>query len=182
MIIKHLQLCLLLNIAGTVVLASEATHHTPSVFDLIWPAVNLIILFSLMIYKLKTPIRKVFQEKKTNIQSLFNHTAEKYKDAEMKLEMYEEKLGSLEKQSKKVFEDAKIDVLKFEHDTQEENVKLLDRFNREAKDKIEHEQQQIVHNIGAELLSVVIAKTKLKIFANGKAKLQAIQNYLLSMV
>ncbi|MBI2521416.1 MAG: ATP synthase F0 subunit B [Bdellovibrio sp.] len=172
MITKDLKFYLIVNVfwIGVAASSSEATHHEPSVYDLKWAAVNFIILFSFMIYKLKGPIRKSFQDKRANIQSLFNHAAEKHKDAEMKLDIYEAKLNTLEEQSKKVFDDAKIDVLKFDHDTQEENTKLIERLNREAKDKIEHEQQQIVHKIGAELLSTVIAKTKTKISESAELK------------
>ncbi|OFZ14214.1 MAG: hypothetical protein A2X86_05005 [Bdellovibrionales bacterium GWA2_49_15] len=172
MITRKLKLYFITNIilAGNFAFASETAHHAPSAMDLIWPAVNVILLFLFLFYKLKGPIRKIFQDKKANILSLFNHAAEKHKDAEMKLDMYEAKLNSIEEQSKKVFDDAKIDILKFEHDTQEESTKLLERLNREAKDKIEHEQQQIVHSIGAELLASVIAKTKHKISQSAELK------------
>ncbi len=166
MITKKIRFFFLVNSAllCSLAVASEtAEEHVPSVFDLKWAAVNFIILFSFLIYKLRAPIAKAFKERKEHIEALFNHAAEKHKDAEMKLEIYEGKLNLLDEQNKKVMDDAKTDITKFEQESHEERARMVERINRDAKDKIAIEQQQIMRLLSDELMAAVVAKTKSKI-------------------
>ena len=54
------------------VASEEAAHHGPSIFDLKYPALNFVVLFGFLIWKLKKPMSDMFAKKSEDVKSLMN--------------------------------------------------------------------------------------------------------------
>ena len=98
---------------------SDSSGHSPSIADLIWPMFNIIVLFSFMVWKLRSPTIKFFKEKSEEIKHLFDYAEEKNKEADIKLEMYESKIKSLSNDITQIKEKADIDLKNFAKATEQ---------------------------------------------------------------
>jgi len=157
---------------------SHGEHLVPSVMDLKWPAINFSILFIFILVKIKKPLKSFFDQNKIDVESLFKHAAEKDKDAQMKLDMYREKLKHLPDHSKKMNEEAKTDLLKFEHDLKEQTYAQVEKIKKENKNRTENEKKLLLNKLGAELFDQVVTKAKDKISKDANLKTSISKNLI----
>lgn len=142
---------------------SDSGDHSPSISDLLWPTFNIVVLFSFMVWKLKTPTINFFKEKSEEVKHLFDYAEEKNKEADIKLEMYESKIKSLSSDITQIKEKADIDLKNFAKAREQETEKQLKKLELDSKDKLESEQNSAIKEMSNELLNSIVIKTKTKI-------------------
>ena len=146
-----------------IALAAPKSDGSASVFDLKWGAVNFLLLAGFLIWKLKKPLAASFANYSEEVKSLYNHAQEKYKEADLKLKMYEEKLSNVEGQSQKILSESNELLQKIENDIKNETANELKKLEVETKDKIESEKTQLITGVNNELLESVLTNVKTKL-------------------
>ena len=82
---------LLISLCFSLNVYSAGGGGEPSVFDLKWPAINFIILFSFVFFKFKNPLSNLYKEKALSVKESYLNAEEAFKQANLKLEMYKKK-------------------------------------------------------------------------------------------
>lgn len=167
---------ILMSLSSTVMAAGNGAHHEPSVKDLMYPAINFTLLVGFAIWKLKGPLKSMFDKQADNIVSMMNSAEERNKDATAKLNALETKLSTLDQEVAKIASDYKLDVTNFAVNQEKERIAIVERTIRDNKNKIEGEQKSLIEELNSDLLDSVIAKTKQTINANASLKATATKN------
>lgn len=139
--------------------AAGAGHLT----DLIAPAVNFVLLFGFMIYKLKGPLSNYFVNKANKVQETFDRAQVKQKEADSKLKMYEEKVQRSDQEVQEILKKATSDSEEFASEYREYTKQRIDKLKVDANQRIKAEETAMVRNLNENLLNQVILNAKNKI-------------------
>ena len=162
---------LLLLTSASLQAAGGAPSGSP--LDLKWPALNFLLLFSFLVWKLKKPLAEMFDKQAEDVASLYELAEKKDKEAQIKLDMYKEKLNNLEGERKKVLADAEKDAKDFANKTQNETQDYINRITKDVENKIAHEKKTLINELNASLVDEVIKKAKEAISSNEDNKKKA---------
>ena len=157
----------------TSVVAAEAVHHEPSIKDLMYPAINFIVLVGFLVWKLKKPMADMFNKKAADVQSLMTSAAQKNKDAEERLKTLQGKMNNLPSEVSKIQKDYENDVISFSAAQTAETASIISRTKRDLENKIEGEKNELTVKLNEELLNSVIAKTQQTINGSNDMKNRA---------
>lgn len=160
-------------LASTVQAVESAAHHEPSIADLLYPAINFTVLAAFLIWKLKAPMRDMFNKKADEVQSLMTSAAQKNKDAETRLADLQGKMKGLEAEVTKIVADYHGDVALFTTAQAQETQAVIARTKRDLENKLEGEKNELVEKMNEDLLNNVIARTQETIKNNGDMKNRA---------
>lgn len=164
---------MLIALTSTAMAAGDGAHHEPSIKDLMYPAINFLVLVSFLVWKLKKPMKDMFDKKAADIQSLMASAAQKNKDAEEKLKTLQGKMANLGSEISKIQKDYESDVANFITTQSAETQSVIARTKRDYENKIEGEKNELVERLNEDLLNSVIAKTKQTIDGSGDMKKSA---------
>lgn len=154
-------------------MAAAGAHHEPSIKDLMYPTINLVVLLGFVIWKFTTPLSQMFTKKASDIQSLMNSAAEKNKDAEEKLKTLQAKMANLGSELNKIQKDYESDVATFTQTQAAETQSTIERTKRDFASKLDGEKNELVEKLNEELINSVIAKTQQTISGNADMKNRA---------
>lgn len=150
--------------------ADSGVHHEPSIKDLMYPAINFVVLAGFLIWKLRNPMKEMFNKQASEVESLMNSAAKKNKDAEGRLKTLQAKMSNLDAEMAKIQKDYESDVANFTATTTTETKAIIARTQRDLISKLDGEKNELVEKLNEELLNNVIAKTKQTINGNADMK------------
>lgn len=137
-----------------------------SISDLIAPAVNVSILFGVLIWKTKGPLKAFFDNKSKEVEETLERASIKSKEAKMLLETEERKAANLKNEVKAIFDQTNKEVSVFEKNLSKETEEKTQKLKTDANMKIQADKKSQLDELNAELLNQVIAKTKNTIKTN----------------
>jgi F0F1-type ATP synthase membrane subunit b/b' len=143
---------------------ADGGHGSPK--DLIAPAVNVFILFAVLIWKLKKPLSQHFDTKSQEVAHTLERANLKSQEAQMMLEMEANKLAHLEQDLKKIQQQAEADILVFEKNVSREVEEKTHKLKIDANSKIQADKKSIMDELNIQLLDQVLNKTKSTIKTN----------------
>ena len=149
-----------------------AAGGSGSVFDLKWPFLNLFLLATLLVWKIKKPLSDMFNQNATDIKYLYRIAQEKEKESSMKYEMYKKKMEGAGKDYDAVLERFRQKGIDFIDEHKKEGDRFVAKLKKEKEQKVEVEKNKMLKNMESALLSEIILKTKQKIEADEKLKKQ----------
>jgi F0F1-type ATP synthase membrane subunit b/b' len=160
-------LVLALTFAGKAIAAGNAhgDHHA-SITDLVAPAVNVFIIASFLIWKLKGPLAEMFNKKAADVSSTIERANIKSKEAQVMLDAQTKKMSHLDQDVKEIFNSSEKEVQNFEKTLANETEEKTRKLKSDATLKIEASKKAMVEELNAEILDQVIAKTKSTIKTN----------------
>ncbi len=171
--VKAIYSFMFIMMSSVAMAASEGAHHEPSIKDLMYPAINFIVLVGFLVWKLKGPMKDMFDKKAADIQSLMTSAAQKNKDAEERLKNLQGKMANLPGELSKIQKDYESDVANFITTQSAETQSVIARAKRDYENKIEGEKNELVEKLNEDLLNSVIAKTQQTINGSGDMKKNA---------
>lgn len=160
-------------LTGSVLAAGKGADHVPSIKDLFYPAINFVVLVSFLVWKLKKPMKEMFNKKADEVKTLMTSAAEKNKDAEVRLKLLQTKINNIDSELTKIRADYDKDISNFMQNQATETQSIISRTKRDLENKLEGERKELVESMNEELLSQVIAKTKQVISSNNDFKSKA---------
>ena len=169
---------LLSLVFSTSLFAAGDSHGGGSVMDLAFPFANFVILMSLLIYKIKTPMRDFFNQQAKDVAYLFESAEQKDKDAQVRLETFQKKMANLEAEKKKINDQMKEEVVKFSNKTQVETAQYLERISKDVDQKIIHEKAMMFRSLQEELVDEVISKAKESIKSSDEKSKKVTENLI----
>lgn len=138
-------------------------HSSGHASDLIPAFVNISLLATLLIWKLKDPVKNYFEKKSNDVSEVLERANVKAKQAEMMMKMQEEKSKGLEIELSKIQKDTKSIIEKYRSDYALEVTDRIKKLKEDAVQKIEAEKNQMIDQVNGLLLDEVISKSKTKI-------------------
>ena len=179
---NKIKLLLILTVFSPMaVMASGAAHGEAHISDLMFPAINFILLFGFIGWKLKKPISAAFTKNSQDVESLYNLAEEKYKEAQIKYDSYAKKLEQLDSDISRIQKDTDQDVKSFTELTKKETEQTIKRMERDSSNKLESERNQLIMTLNKNLVDQVINKTKSTIADNKDYKTKATNNLVSSI-
>lgn len=172
---------LLMLVLSNSILAEGGAHHEPSVWDLKYPALNFVLLFGFLIYKLKAPLKNMFDKNAESIKSMMESAEKQSKDAEQKLAEVNLKLSKLEEEKSKIASDYKSDLSHFEKTQKEELLETSKRMSKDVESKISGEEKELSDKLNTEVLDLLVQKTQATIKGNAELKNKATKNIFAGM-
>lgn len=149
-----------------------------SISDLIVPALNFTIVFGFIGFKLKGPLKRMFDENSVKVKELVELASERDKEAQIKLDMYEKKISSLDSEVNTILENAKKDSEKFEKEYAEEISASMTKMEKDSQIKLETEKNGMLKMLNASLLDEVISRAKSKIESDNTLNKKTTDNIL----
>lgn len=137
-----------------------------SVTDLIAPLVNVLILGSFLVWKLKKPLSDMFTAKADEIENTLERASLKSKEAEVMLQAQNKKMATVEQEVKDILRQAEADVKAYEKSYAREIEEKSFKLKADASAKIEAERKSLISALNASLLDEVITKAKSTIRSN----------------
>ncbi|MBT3234758.1 MAG: hypothetical protein HN353_02295 [Bdellovibrionales bacterium] len=163
---KILQFIFLVSLVSIVTMMSalasssaEGAHH-PSPMDLIFPAINLTILLSLLFWKLKKPIVSYFTDNAKSVEEQVKHAAAKGKEAQHRFDQFQSKIESIADVKKQVIQEEETEISRFQQRVKLEREQLVERMTSDTDSRIESDRVNLEHAAQQELVDNVIAKAK----------------------
>lgn len=144
---------------------AHGDHHA-SITDLLAPAVNVIIIASFLIWKLKKPMTEMFNKKAEDVSNTIERANIKSKEAQVMLDAQTKKMNHLDQDVKEIFNSSEKEVQNFEKTLASETEEKTRKLKADATLKIEASKKAMVEELNAEILDQVIAKTKSTIKTN----------------
>lgn len=134
-----------------------------SITDLKFPAINFVILFGFIIFKIRKPLAEGFTKNSKDVEQLFNHAEERDKEAQIKLDVFRKKIQEIDSVTGRIHEEARQDLEKFKTTLKHEMEEKLKKLEKDSADKLEYEKSSLVKGLEEELLNKVVALAKGKI-------------------
>ncbi len=155
-----------LLVSPTIAMASgSAGHGSPS--DLIAPAVNILILVSFLVWKLKTPFSNHFVNKANSVSEIMERASVKAKEAEMMMAMQKKKIDGSDAEVNKIASDVDSNVAEFKSAYEKEIAERIAKLKLDAASKVEAEKKSLTNDLNSVLLDKVISDAK-KMIKNNK--------------
>ncbi len=131
--------------------------------DLLVPAGNFILVFGFIAYKLKPIIKKHFEDNSIKVKELVELAHKRDKEAQIKLESYQEKMNNVTSEVESILANAKKDAQEFEKSHIQEMADAKDKATKDSAHKLESEKNVMIKSLNESLLDEVISLTKNKI-------------------
>ncbi|MFP5457650.1 MAG: hypothetical protein ACLGG7_02855 [Bacteriovoracia bacterium] len=163
--LSHIALALSAALLSPLVFAAGNGGHG-SVTDLIAPFVNVAILVSFLVWKLKKPLSDMFTAKAVEIENTLERASLKSKEAEVMLQAQNKKMATVDSEVKEILRQAEVDVKAFEKSFAREIEDKTFKLKSDASAKIEAEKKGMIAALNASLLDEVIQKAKATIRAS----------------
>jgi len=146
--------------------------------DLMWPAINFLILAGFLVFKLKNPVKEMFDKNALLVKETYDFAEGKNKEAEIKLKMYREKLQNFNAEERKAKSDGEKEVKTFRERRIKETEGLLKRLERDAASKVKHEKRILIDELNHASLDAVINQARSTISNNEDSQKKATKNLL----
>ena len=153
--------------------AATGAQHEPSIKDLMYPAINFLVLVAGLIYLLKAKTSAMFTKQAADVTSMMSSAAQKNKDAEERLQSLKGKMTNLSSEVTKIQKDYESDVATFTQAQSAETASVITRTKRDFENKLEGEKNELVETLNNDLLNSVIAKTQQTINGSNDMKNRA---------
>ena len=150
--------------------SSTGEVHAPSVWDLKWKFVSFAIVMIGIVKFSKKPIKDSFDAKHMEISQSFDDAERKYKEAQFKLEMFQEKMTNLDGHIKTIMNEASESVNSIKERIDDETKDRLKLIEKELIARVESEKQILENQLNDDLVDEVILKAKNKIVKDGSLK------------
>lgn len=124
------------------------------VFDAIFLAINIFILFLVLSYKLFNPVRDMLAKRQNGITKEREDALVFKKDAESLKEEYEQKLKEIDKEAEAILSEARKKALKNEERIVAEAKEEASRIIRRANSEIELEKKKAADDMKKEIINV----------------------------
>ncbi|MFN8369995.1 MAG: ATP synthase F0 subunit B [Bacteriovoracaceae bacterium] len=161
--------------------AGHAAHHVPSMADLTAPYINFIVLFSFIIYKIKTPLKNHFETKARNIETRYFASKDKLKEINDKINLNKVKLDTVHMEVKSIVTNANDESDIFAKNLKNQTIERVEKLKKDSHLKIEAEKNQAVKKINEELVNMVITNAHNQINSNKDFK-NKISNKLIKAI
>lgn len=171
---------LFLSILTVEILAAGDGGHG-SVKDLLWPAINFLILVGGIVVWQKNNLKEMFDKNADDVKDLFEYAEKKDKEANIKLDMYKKKMENLESEKNKIHQNAEKEAQDFIQKAENEAKEYISRLERDSENKILHEKTSLENSLKEDLVSSVISEAKKKI-ASDKDLNNKATNKLISQI
>lgn len=170
--------CISLSLISASAFAAGSEGHHPSASDLIFPAINFVILASFLGWKLKGVMKTTFNEQAEEVKKLYDYAEEKDKEAQLKLSMFEKKMSEVESSYTKILSEADTAADKYSTDMEFERKDKIQKLHKESDDKLDYEKNLMVEALNKTLLNQVIGKAKESIGKDGQKQKLATKKIL----
>lgn len=124
------------------------------VFDAIFLAINIFILFLVLSYKLFNPVRDMLKKRQNGIMKEREEALAFKEDAESLKEEYEQKLKEIDKEAEAILSEARKKALKNEERIVAEAREEASRIIRRANSEIELEKKKAADDMKKEIINV----------------------------
>lgn len=124
------------------------------VFDAIFLAINIFILFLVLSYKLFNPVRDMLKKRQNGITKEREEALAFKEDAESLKEEYEQKLKEIDKEAEAILSEARKKALKNEERIVAEAREEASRIIRRANSEIELEKKKAADDMKKEIINV----------------------------
>lgn len=160
-----------LGLIDTASAASGGGHG--SITDLIAPAINVGILFGVLIWKTKDALKKHFDTKAEEVANTLERANLKSKEAQLMLDSQQRKMAALSNELKSIQQQSETDVLVYEKTLAKEVEDKTLKLKTDANSKIQADKKAMMDELNAELLDQVIKKAKTTIKTNKEFQTKA---------
>ena len=130
------------------------------VADLKWPAVNFVLLITLLFWKAKKPLQAALERNYQEVSSSAEMAAIKDKEGQVRLESYQKKMETLDDERNKIMNEARRDAERYAQKVQEETASYIKRIKSDVASKMAQEKTALTREIVCELIDDVIVRTK----------------------
>jgi F-type H+-transporting ATPase subunit b len=149
-----------------------------SITDLIVPAGNFLIVFGFIAFKMKGPVKRMFDENAVKVKELVELAQERDKEAQIKLDMYEKKMNGVDSEVSTIIENAHKDSQNFEKTYLNEVEETMAKISKDTDLKLESEKNNMIKMLNSSLLDEVIAKAKTKLTSDSSLGKKTTDNIL----
>lgn len=156
-------LSILFIFSGPALAASEGGGH---ITDLTAPFVNILILASFLVWKLKTPMSKYFKQKSADVSEVMERASVKAREAEMMLQMQKTKMEKLNEEVDQISNEAEAQIKNFRQEYEKSIEERIVKLKEDASQKIESEKKEMMDKINSRVLDEVIARAKAGVKGN----------------
>lgn len=125
-----------------------------TVFDAIFLAINIFILFTAMSYLLFNPVRDMLKKRQDRITAEREDAEKNKQDAESLKSEYEQKLKDVNKEAEAILSEARKKALKNEESIVAEAKQEAARIIQRANSEIELEKKKAADDIKKEIITV----------------------------
>jgi len=175
-----MKLVIILSLLIEVAYANEGGSHDSHVgaSSLISSFVNLGLLLSFMVWKLRTPMRNMFNKKAEDIKTLIDRSESKAKEAEMLMQAQAKKMAGADEEVKNIENGTDAFIKSFEDTYNKEVDERIVHLKLDAEQKIEAEKKDMITALNTSLLDQVIASTKKSLNADASLSSDASKKLL----
>ncbi len=142
---------------------ASGESHGPSTMDLVWQAVNLVLLIAVLVVVARKPIQNYFATRREEIKgdietasNLLDSAEQNFKDWQGKLVELERELEDIRSNARRRAEEERDQILAAARDTAEriknDAVASVDQELRRAQEELRHEAADLSIDLAANLL------------------------------
>jgi len=141
-------------------------HGSP--FDLLAPAVNVLLLVGFLIWKLRGPVNNFFKSKAEEVKQTLEKAEIRAKEVEKLYREQKEKMDKLPQAITEAEQESVAEVANYKTELETNFKERLEDLNDEAKAKMNAQQSEALSELEELLLNEVIAKTKNQITSDAQ--------------
>ena len=128
--------------------------------ELLFPAVNFLILVTFLIIKGRKPLAELFERNAKDVKELYDVAEKKDKESQIRLEIYQKKIADFKAEQRKLQEETEKSIRLFQRKVDEETTKLSRKMNQEGLERIENEKKIILWVLSEQLVDEVVKVAK----------------------
>ncbi|MBF0297501.1 MAG: hypothetical protein HQK51_02205 [Oligoflexia bacterium] len=140
--------------------------------------VNFVVFFGFIIYKIKRPLIKYFEERSEKIREHIESSNAKFVEANKKFKLFQEKINNSENECKNIINEAAKEVVIYKENAIVEMKNKIERMKRDMLDSFETEKLELIRQYDQQLLALVLTKSRNLIKGNENNKIKVSKNML----
>ena len=162
-------------------MAYAAGEGGGGIADLKWPAVNFILLLSLLVLKLKGPLRESFDKNAEQVTFLAEQAESKNRQAEIRLDTYKKKMAAMESEHQKMAKEMERERERYVNRARRETQEYINRLKQDFERKMIQEKRVLGNQINTGLIDEVMNKAKTVIAGDSTLKEKVTQRLISHM-
>ncbi len=144
--------------------------------SLIPPAINVLLLLSLLVYFLRKPAKNFFQSKSETVSEMLERASSKAKEAQAMMDAQMQKAKNAEGEIQKLEKENEQLIAQFMEEYKKDVEQRIVKMKEDAGQKIEAEKKEMLNELNSNLLDLVISKTKQEIRSSNDLTQNAAKN------
>ena len=155
---------------SSLIFSAEGSTQSGGVADLKWSAINFLFFLALLLGKIRRPLREKFEKNAKDVAFLFEFSAKKDREAQIRLDIYKGKMDTINLEYQRITGHVEREIKEAIENAQKRTKAQTEQMKNNFENKIFQEERVLSAKITNQFMDKVLEEAKDTIKQNQELK------------